>query len=145
MVDFSKILSKQAETIEKPKPLPIGTFIFLNTALPEFTGIGKKETPAAVFSLQLVAPTDDVDMDQLKAYGEWKGKKQRFVMYLSENAEYRTLEELENSFGIDKTGKTLGQMFNETVNKQVYGTIKHRPSDDGTEIYAEIEKLARVD
>lgn len=145
MVDFSKILGKQAAAIEKPKPYPVGTYIALNPKLPDFSAIGKKETPGAVFGLTLIAPTEDVDLDQLKEYGDIKGKTIRHTMYLSEATEYRTKEELKNSFGIDEEGKTLGQMFNETINKQVYVTIRHRPSDDGQEIYAEVEKLAKVD
>lgn len=145
MVDFSKILSKQAAAIEKPKPLPVGSYIALNPALPSFEAVGKKETPAAVFQFQIVAPSEDVDMQELKAYGDWKGKKQRHVLYLSEAAEYRTKEELVNSFGLEEGDKTLGQLFNETVNKQVMITIRHRPSDDGTGIYAEIEKIAKID
>lgn len=145
MVDFSKILGKQAAAIEKPKPLPVGTYIALNPKLPSFEAIGKKETPGAVFGLQIIAPTEDVDTDELKTYGDIKGKTVRHTMYLSEATEFRTKEELKNAFGVEEEDKTLGQMFNETVNKQVYVTIRHRPSDDGQEIYAEVEKLAKVD
>lgn len=143
-VDFSKILSKQAEAIEKPKPLPIGSYLCVNPKLPEFKAIGKNETPAAEFGLVISAPSDDVDPDDLKAYGDVKGKTIRHRMFLTEGTEYRTKEELVNAFGVEEAGKNLGQMFNETVNKMVLVTIKHRPSEDGTEMYSEVEKLAAV-
>jgi len=143
-VDFSKILSKQAEAIEKPKPLPIGTYICVNQALPTFTGVGKNETPCAEFSLKVIAPTEDVDTAELATYGEYKGKSIRHRMFLTEGTEFRTKEELVNAFGVSEAGKNLGQMFNETINKQVMVTIKHRPSDNGEDMFAEVEKLAAV-
>jgi len=142
-VDFSKILQKQATEIEKPKPLPIGTYLTVNQKLPEFKGVGKNDTPCAEFGLVIVAPVE-VDQDALAAYGEVKGKNIRHRMFLTEGTEYRTKEELVNAFGLDEAGKNLGQLFNETINKQVLVTIKHRPSDDGTEIFHEVEALAAV-
>lgn len=142
--DFAKILGKQTSAIEKPKPLPLGHYIFNNPALPKFIDIGKNATPCAEFGLIVLAPGDDVDAEQLAAYGEWKGKSVRFRMFLTEASEYRTKEELSDVFGIDQEGKTLGQMFNETVNKQVVGEIGHRPSEDGTEMFHEIKKLAKA-
>lgn len=143
-VDFSKILQKQAETIEKPKPLPIGSYICVNPKLPEFKGVGQKETPCAEFSLTILVPSDDVDPDEIKAFGDIKGKTIRHRMFLTEGTEFRTKEELVNAFGIEEAGKNLGQMFNETINKQVLVTVKHRPSEDGTDIFMEVEKLSAV-
>lgn len=143
-VDFSKILQKQANEIEKPKPLPIGSYVAVNQKLPDFKGVGKNETPAAEFALVVIAPMDDVDPEHLAAYGDVKGKSVRHRMFLTEGTEYRTKEELVNAFGIEEAGKNLGQMFNETINKQVIVKIRHRPNDDGTDIYAEVESLAAV-
>lgn len=143
-VDFSKILQKQATEIEKPKPLPIGSYVAVNQKLPDFKGVGKNETPAAEFALVVLAPMDDVDPEHLAAYGDVKGKSVRHRMFLTEGTEYRTKEELVNAFGIEEAGKNLGQMFNETINKQVIVKIRHRPNDDGTDIYAEVESLAAV-
>ena len=143
-VDFSKILAKQATAIEKPKPLPIGEYIAINPKLPEFKGVGKQETPAAEFTLTILAATDTVDPDLLAEYGEVKGKSIRYTQWLSENAEFRAKEELKNAFGIEEEGKSLGQMYNETINAQVLVSITHVPSDDGTEIYARAEKLAAI-
>lgn len=140
-VDFSKILAKQAKDIEKPKPLPLGTYLCNNPQLPKFIGVGKNETPCAEFGLVVLAPQDDVDPTALQEFGEVRGKSIRHRMFLTENTEHRTKEELKNAFGADENG-TLGQMFSETINRQVYVTIKHRPSEDGTEMFHEVEKLA---
>jgi hypothetical protein len=143
-IDFNKILTKQASAIEKPKPLPVGLYLFNNPALPKFIGVGKNETPCAEFGLVLLQPGDDVDMEALTAYGNWKGKSVRHRMFLTENSEFRTKEELCEKFGLEEGDKTLGQLFNETINKQVWAKIKHRPSEDGTEMFHEIEELVKA-
>jgi hypothetical protein len=141
-VDFSKILQKQSAEIEKPVPLPIGTYLCNNPALPSFVGIGKNETPCATFNLVVLQPSDDVDAADLAAIPNWKGKGIRHRMFLTEDSLFRTKEELVNAFALEEGDKSLGQLFNESVGKQVWVTIKHRPSDDGTTIYTEVEKLA---
>ena len=141
-VDFSKILSKQADQIEKPKPLPVGTYLCNNPQLPKFIGVGKNETPCAEFGLVILAPQEDVAAEDVQAYGEVRGKNIRHRMFLTEGTEFRTKEELVNAFGVQEEGMSLGQMFNETINRQVLVTIKHRPSDDGMNMYHEVEKLA---
>lgn len=143
-VNFAEILGKQSESIEKPKPLPVGDYIMLNPKLPEFKGIGKNETPAAVFSFTVVAPTESVDQDQLAEYGEYKGKTQRWNAFLSEASLFRTKEQICEAFGIEEAGKTLGVIFNETINQQIIVSIGHRPSEDGTDIYAEVTGIAHV-
>lgn len=143
-VDFSKILGKQASEIEKPKPLPLGHYICNNPQLPAFKGLGKDESPAAVFSVVVLAPGDDVDPEALAEFGEWKGKKITFNRFLTEASEYRTKEEICQAFGIEQEGKNLGQIFNETINRQVLVEISHRPSQDGSEMYMEVKSLGAV-
>lgn len=143
-IDFNAILSKQAATIEKPKPLPVGMYLCNNPQLPKFEGIGKKETPGANFGLVVLQPGDDVDQDQLREYGQYQGKNLRYTMWLTENSEYRTKEELCKAFGLEEGDKTLGQLFNETISKQVYAVVTHRPSEDGTEMYHEVSELKPV-
>ena len=144
-VDFSAILSKQTSDIKKPKPKPVGTYLCNNPQLPKFQGAGKNEHPVAV----ILAPQDDVDAEELGAYqtefGEIRGKTLRHTHWLnSDGAMNHSKEELVNAWGIEEEGKSLGQMYNETINRQVLVTIKHRPSEDGTDMFEEIEKLAAV-
>ncbi len=141
-INFKDILSKQASAIEKPKPTPVGTYICINQKLPDFKTIGKDETPCAEFNFVIVMPTEDVDPADLAAYGEIKGKTIRHRMFLTDKSEYRTKEELVKVFNIEEGDKTLGQLFNETVNKQLMVTVKHTPTQDGTDVFAEVEALA---
>lgn len=141
-VNFAAILGKQADTVEAPKNIPIGEYIAINQKLPEFKAIGQNETPGANFSLVILAATESVDPDQLKEFGDVKGKTIQHTMWLSENSEYYTIQELEKTFGIESTGKTIGQMFNETINKQVIVSIEHVPTKDGTAIRHQSAGLA---
>lgn len=141
-VNFQAILGKQASEIEKPKPLPVGSYLCNNPKTPEFKGIGKDDTPCAEFGLVVLAPTEDVDPADLQAFGDVRGKVIRHRMFLTEKSEYRTKEELIKVFGLDEASKTLGQLFNETVNRQLIVTIKHTPTQDGTDVFAEVEALA---
>ena len=63
-------------------------------------------------------------------------------MFLTDKSEYRTKEELVKVFNIDEGDKTLGQLFNETINRQLMVTVKHTPTQDGTDVFAEVEALA---
>ena len=141
-INFAEILGKQASTIEKPKPIPVGTYLCANNKIPDFKAIGKDETPCAEFNFIAIAPTEDVDPADLEAYGDVRGKTIRHRMFLTEKSEYRSKEELVRVFGIEEGSKTLGQLFNETVNKQLLVTIKHTPTQDGTDVFAEVEALA---
>lgn len=143
-VDFSKILASQSETIEKPKALPVGTYLCSNLKLPEFKGLGKEETPAAVFTYTVLIPQEDVDPDALKEFGEVKGKTLRHTLFMTEASLFRTKEAILAGFNIEEEGKTLGQIFNETINKQILVTVKHTPNQQGTDMFAEAEKIAAV-
>jgi hypothetical protein len=140
-IDFSKILSKQAAAIEQPKPFPEGTYLVNNPKLPDFKGIGKNESAAAQFGFIILAPGDDVDMTELNKIENWKGRTKRHNMFLTEASEYRTKEELIRVFNLEEGDKTLGQLFNETVNKQCYIKIKHIPREDGTGMIDQIDEL----
>ena len=64
-VNFQAILSKQAATIEKPKPLPVGSYLCNTPKIPEFKAVGKDETPCAEFGFVVLAPTEDVDPTEI--------------------------------------------------------------------------------
>ena len=84
----------------------------------------------------------DVDPTEIQEFGDVRGKVIRHRMFLTDKSEYRTKEELIKVFGLEEGEKTLGQLFNETVNRQLIVTIKHTPTQDGTDVFAEVEALA---
>lgn len=142
--NFQSILNKPATAVERPKPLPVGTYLGMIMGLPEFNKVGQKETDVADFQIRILQPQPDVD---LVAFAEAKGNrdelKQRARFFITDDALFRLKEFLEH-LGIDPAGKSLSEMINEAPGKQVMVSLKHRPSQDGTQIYAEIDRTAAV-
>jgi hypothetical protein len=140
MASFQDILNKKADDVERPKPLPPGTYLGVVEGLPEFAEIGKNQTPVANLKIKLLAAEDDVDSDALREMGGALGKSLRHRLFLTEDAAWRVKQFLEEHLGINGDGKTLGELFNEAPGNQVKVVVKHRPSQDGQTIYAEIDR-----
>ena len=144
MTDFASILSKPASAVERPKPMPVGTYLGLVQGPPEFTTIGKENTPIANFTLRYLRANDDVDSTQLADVGGLENKTIKHRYFLTEAAMYRLKEFLVDHLGIEEGNQTIGQLCSQAAGRQVYFTIGHRPSQDGTQIYSEIKSTAKV-
>jgi hypothetical protein len=144
MTNFVDALNRKADEVERPKPLPVGTYLCTIPGPPEMKTIGKNSTPAAEFSVKVIQPREDVDSEALLAVGGAGGKTLRLTFYLTEDALFRLKEFLVDTCGIEPGGRTLGEMIPEAVNRMFNVTVKHRPSQDGTQIYAEIAGTAKA-
>lgn len=151
-MSFADILDKPATQIDKPKPLPVGTYEWAIQGLPRFDKSKEKQTPFYEFALKCVGAYDDVDEEALK---EWAAKAdgsqrqltdvtQRLTFYITEDSLYRLQEFLEHC-GIDGTDKSTRQCIDETPNCHFAASIVHTPSKDGTTVYANIGKTAPVE
>lgn len=143
---FQSILSRKANEIEKPVPPPVGHYLATNPKVPEVRKIGKNETPALEFTLTLLAPQDDVDESDFAAYGgmeKLKGKTVRWTLWLSDDALYRSTQQLINAFGFDDSME-LGEMVSASVGQQLIVEIGHRPSPDGNDIFADVKSAAKA-
>ena len=143
MSSFQDILNTKTDDIERPKPLPVGTYLGIVSGPPEIAPIGQKNTLAAKYSIKLLAPQDDVDRDALSEMGGIGDRTVGLTLFLTQDAAWRAKEFLENC-GIDTAGKTLGESLTEAPGRQVYVKLKHRPSPDGTQLYSEIQSTAKV-
>ena len=94
--------------------------------------------------VKVLAPQGDVDMEALSLAGGAQGKTLRQTFFLTEDALYRLKDFLTESCGIEANGRTLGEMIPDVVNRQFLATVKHRPSQDGTQVYAEISGTAKA-
>lgn len=140
MASFQDILNKKADEVEKPKPLPPGTYLGVVSGLPEFGEIGQNKTPVANLKIKLLSAGEDVDQDALKEINGWQGKEIRHRLFLTEDAAWRVKQFLEEHLGLDGAGKSLGELFNDAPGQQVKFVLKHKPSQDGQSIYAEIDR-----
>ncbi len=143
MTNFSDILNTKTDDIERPKPLPVGTYLGIVSGAPEIAPIGQKATLAAKYQIKLLAPQEDVDRDALSEMGGIGERSVSLTLFLTADAAWRAKEFLENC-GIDTSGKTLGETLTEAPGRQIYVKLKHRPSPDGTQLYTEIQSTAKV-
>jgi len=135
MADFKSLLSKPMDEIERPKPLPAGTYVGRIVKY-DFAESQEKKTPYLRYTVQPEEVGDDVSPEDLAGVDMTK-KQLRKDFYLTNDAMYRLKEFLE-SCGIDVTGRSLGEAIPESRNARVLMGVVQRPSQDGTEVYNEI-------
>lgn len=152
MAQFSDILDKPATEIDRPKPLPIGTYVWMVNGLPKYDKSKEKQTPYYEFEIKCMSALDDVDEEALQ---EWATKADgtsralndfvtRLTFYITPDSVYR-LQDFLGHLGIDGDGKSIRQCIDETPNCQFVANIVHNPSKDGSSIYANIGKTAPVE
>lgn len=150
MADFKSILSTRSNEIEKPKPIPIGTYLAMISERPEIKPeVGQNKIPVVEFKLKLMSATEDVDPDMLASYGSISGKELRHSFWLTnregEPTVWRLKDFLENTLQIEPGDREIGDYMLEAVNRTLLVTVGHRPSPDGEMIYAEIKSVARAE
>lgn len=135
MVDFTSILDKPVDQIEKPKPRPIGTYLGTVVGMPKQVTrvVQGEEVPILSFSVKLVQAQEDVDQEDLQAHGDlstWPPMQREFWLN-SPEAEWALRQFLTNTLDIEPgppgKAKKLGQMVAEAPGKQLIVTLKHRP------------------
>lgn len=150
---FGSILDKQSSDVERPKPLPPGTYHCVVDGQPRQDKSSKKGTEFVEFSLKPLSALDDVDRGDLTAAltsgdGSVKAladKRIRATYYLTEDALWRLKKFLTQDLLIEEGKKKIRQMVGEAQNRQVLALVKHVPSDDGQSIFAQLASTAPVE
>lgn len=151
MANISNILDKPSNAIERPKPAPMGEYIFVVKGLPRYDKSPQKQTEFAEHTLQVLQPLDSVDKEALE---EWMKKEDGttksvsdIVMkpkfYLTEAAAFMYVDFL-NACGAGEEGESLRQRGQSAAGCQVIGTITHRPSQNGQGMFAELRSFASM-
>lgn len=150
---FASILDRPANEIERPKPLPVGTYLTVLQGLPRQDKSRQKQTPFVEFTHKIISAEDDVDHDDLTAYltnkdGSVKNLSDvtvKNVFYITENSAFMLQDFLRNcGFDVD-SDQSMRQMLDETPGRQVKITIRHEASQDGQSVFARIGSTAAVD
>lgn len=140
--NFASLLDEAPEEINRPKPLPAGTYTCVVRGQPRYDKSSKKQTPFVEFTLAPIAAGDDVDEEELAGMGGFDGKTIRATYYLTEDAIFR-LDEFHTHCGIDlEQPASRRQRNDEVVNAQVVAVVGHRASDDGQSVFAELKRTA---
>lgn len=148
---FESILDTPVADVERPKPMPAGTYDCIVRGLYEQGESTKKKTPFVKFTYAFQAALDDVDEDELKEMLTDKDgnvtpiteRTIRDTYYTTPDALFRLTDALE-AMGIeDLDSKSIRQALSETPNCSIRVVIGHRASEDGENIFAEVKKVMK--
>ncbi len=146
--NFGTLLDKPSSEVERPKPLPQGSYLCVVKGVPRFDKSSKKQTEFVEFTLAVQSAGEDVDEDDMKAWmSKADGTRRRLqdatiraTYYITEDSMFRLKDFLDHC-GVEDDG-TMRQRIDEAPNSQVIAFIKHRASDDGESVFAELAKTA---
>lgn len=156
---FSEALDRNMEEIKRPPNLPTGNYTWQVKKHPEIDEFESRNTgdtfERITFQLACVSPSDDVDTDELDAYGNVEGALNRKSFLFNTNPDEkaafdRSLFNIKRFLGhlgldVDEDGITLSDALAASVNAQCLGEITHRPDPNDPEIvYAEVGRTAEV-
>jgi hypothetical protein len=140
--DFRTLLQKPMDEIERPKPLPAGTY-YGTIAGHKFDESSQKRTPFVRFTIKLQSAGDDVDAEEVASV-DWTKKEVRKDFYLTDDALYRLKGFLE-SVGVEVEGRALGEAIPDSTNAQVIVEVTQRNSADGKDVYNDVGDVRGAD
>ena len=150
---FQDILSRKVSEVERPEPMPLGHYHFVNPALPKLAdNVGKDSQKVVEFTLSLVQPQEDVDLEQLRDYTSRFGQFPKpvrlsfFITRADGSVDLWPLKRfLTETLKIPDGGdEDFQRMINDSVNRQGIAKIKHRPDKNGTQLYPEVESTLPI-
>jgi len=160
--DYDDVYNVPVSQLTKRKPVPSGTYLGMVVGLPEELQSPKKGTKFAQYTIQLLdtAKNDrginrDVDPDALdEALTRGDGEKQRLSditlrlrMWRTKDSGHRHVDFLKR-LGIaeendDGSERVLPEMISECPGRTAFFHVKHSPSFDGENVYAEIDRVIK--
>lgn len=155
MPSFADALNRNMEDIKRPPPPPIGHYIMRVSKMPDapakITGKDGTNYERLDFPIQIVAPTEDIDPEEIAIFGDVSGVNLRmsFLFNTTDDNRYeQTLVQLKQflaKLGIDAETGTLSMRLAEAVGCQFIGELTHRPDPkDANIMYPEIGRTASV-
>lgn len=144
-MSFQDLMSKAADEIEAPKPVPPGTYI-LNITSTETGESAVKKTAFLRVHFSIVDACEDVDADALEEAGGMEkiaARKLRHEFYITEEALFR-LKDFMGLVGFDLTGKSLGEFVPELIGNQIKASLVQKSNQDGTQFFTNIASFAAV-
>ena len=139
-VDFKSLLSKPADHVKAPQPLPAGTYHGMIKSF-EFKESKEKKTPYVQFSLVLNSAGEDIDPSDLTDVDLSK-KSLRKDFYLTDDSAYR-LKEFTDSCNIPAKGRSLGELIQDCVGQAVLVEVTQRlnPKDPTAPAFNDVNTL----
>lgn len=151
--NFTSILDRPSTEVERPKPMPVGTYLTVLQGQPRHDKSRQKQTPLVEFTHKFISAMDDVDEAELITYltakdGTTKALTDvtmKNIFYITEGSAFMLKDFLKNlDFDVEGDG-SMRQMLDETPGRQVLVTIRHEASQDGQSVFARIGSTAKAD
>lgn len=148
---FQEALNQPVDSIERPPLPPLGHYEWVVSKVPTMTERGQYDI--IEFPMQAVAPQEDVDTDELKAFGQVKKIVVRHSFLFDREddvAAQTTLSRLrtflEKHLLVKFEGVPLKQALNDSVNKHFLGQLRYRAdkTDPSTQ-YPEMGRTAPLE
>jgi hypothetical protein len=145
--NFASILSEAPTEIDRPKPLPIGTYLCV-VGPHEVGQSSKKKTDFLKFPLKPLAPMADVNEADLEEMGGLEGRNLSITFYITPDAVFM-LDDFHSNCGCDiaTDGLNRADRNEEVVNSQVLAVVEHEPSQDPNDerVFVRVRRTARAD
>ncbi len=152
MVDFASVLSKPSGEHDAPASLPAGLYlvVWLNQMLKERKTQNNPEGVALCeVQFGVREPLDGVDQEELnKREIDFSKKKVKHTFWLMDNSLWVLDDNKTGIFvkaGLDKTGKSLGDLLQEMVGMELKAQISEQPTQDGERTWNGIERFFSLD
>tara|TARA_R110000868_G_scaffold307378_1_gene568834 strand:+ start:6329 stop:6787 length:459 start_codon:yes stop_codon:yes gene_type:complete len=152
-MDFASALNTPASDVEKPPVLPQGTYIWSVTKIPTMTRTNSGEWDIVEFAVTPVSAEDDVDPDDLEAFGNLRSGMNRLAfMFPTDPAKeadakrslFRLKQFLLRTLRVEDEGTaTIRELLDGSVNHQFLGSAVWR--QDGEDTYVDVKNYAPID
>lgn len=138
---LAALLRTPADQIERPKAIPPGTYTGILKSH-EFGRSKNKGTPQVTYQVALTGAEADVDQEKLQGVDLSK-KTLRTTFYLTPEAQYRLID-LAAACDIATSGVSLGEIIDALDGTNVLLDVTERRSEDGKDIYNDVNKVHAV-
>lgn len=149
MANFMEALdsNKKVSDIKDVPPIPVGTYLVMVAGHAERTKSTQKGTDGLAFRFKFIQPRDDVDPQSLKTFLEASEKnlsdhEMTFTIWESPYAEQNFRDLIKNLGVNDNLG--MKQACAEVPGAQCLAHIRHRPSQDGQRLMADIDRFLKA-
>jgi hypothetical protein len=130
---FTSLLEKKVADVERPVPLPPGSYDALVKSFDFGEARNEKKTPYVKFTYNILSPREDVDADAFEECGGMARLSRAAIndsFYITEDALFRLREFLEIKLGLEDevAEMSLKEAISEAINRSVVVQLIHAPS-----------------
>jgi hypothetical protein len=143
--NFEEIANAPVDQIKPPALLPVGTYLVSIIGIPELVKSSQKQTDGVAFKYKFFQPRDDVDRDALSeslADRTLTDCEMTDTFWVTDKSAFMLKQFLTDVLEVPES--TLKQMWTEASGKQLLVHIRHRPRQDGSGLFAEIDSRAKA-